>query len=91
MAGENLTRATLQANYYDTEQYHNDPESPRKLLQRLEGAHMMATALAEEFTIIRNTANALGIPWSRSLESMIAHLSIDLNYLRAEIEDMRGS
>lgn len=55
---------------------------------RLEIAAQTAKQLENEFQVLRNTANALALPWPSSLESLLAHMSIDLSYLQAELRSM---
>lgn len=84
------TRSPSAAKQYDSEQYYNDPEAATKLIARIKGAYALTQSLAQEFHFINNSMMSLGIPRSRSFESMVAHLNIDLNYLRAELEEMQG-
>lgn len=63
-----------------------DPDAAAaNLVERMQDSIMLLESMENDVMTINNDANALGIPWSPNVESLLAHLSIDLRYLRAEL------
>lgn len=71
-------------------EYLTSPTKEVDLLERLNRAVALSEVLEKEFGTIRSISLSLGISWGAPLESLLAHLAIDLRYLGAEIKEMTG-
>lgn len=60
------------------------------LVMRLKRSVHVAGALSRELKEIRNQSLMLGVEWSSSLESLLAHMEIDLDWLGAEVKKLMG-
>jgi hypothetical protein len=56
----------------------------------MEKAVVLSEILLKETNEIRNASISLGLKWGAPLESLLAHLEIDLRYLGGEIKKMTG-
>jgi hypothetical protein len=70
--------------------YLTSPTKEIDLLNRLTRAVALSATLQAEFQTLRNISLSLGISWGGPLESLLAHMEIDLKYLGAEIKEMTG-
>lgn len=60
------------------------------LVTRLAKALVLTELLTKEYQEIRNKSLMLGADWSSTLESLLAHMEIDLDWLRRETKKLMG-
>lgn len=60
------------------------------LVDRMSKALALAKVVEEEFKEIRRESLMIGVEWSSSVESLLAHLELDLDWLRKEFSQVRG-
>lgn len=86
-----MTTPVTPAKSQSDQSYYSDPDAALHLVERLDKAGVMLEMLESELMTINETAMSLAIPWHTNLELMLAHTSVDLRYLRAEIKRILGS
>lgn len=71
-------------------EYLNDPEATIKIVDRLSRALGFAHVLANELQVISAAGRALVPNYTSGLDSMIAHLRIDIDYCGHEARKLTG-
>lgn len=61
-----------------------------EVLGRLERAIAMSKVVVEEYKTVRLRILMLGIECPSSVESLLAHIEIDLDFLSKEFKQIRG-
>jgi hypothetical protein len=67
-------------------QYYHDPDAGAKLLDRMRRAIALSEILEKEVREVSNIMRGLGLTPQGTLDSLAAHLSIDLQYIGAELK-----
>lgn len=61
-----------------------------KLLLKFQQTLALTKVVKNSFQEIRRESLALGVEWSSNVESLLAHLEIDLDWLQKEFKQIRG-
>ena len=61
-----------------------------KLVDKMNKALALAKVVESEFKEIRRESLMLGVEWSSNVESLLAHLELDLHWLQKEFQRSRG-
>jgi hypothetical protein len=60
------------------------------LIGKLKRNIALMNLLEKDFKQIRGASLMLGVEWGATLESLLAHLEIDLRYIEAEVKKITG-
>jgi hypothetical protein len=71
-------------------EYLTSPTAEKDLLIRLEKALILSGLLADEIRFLNNVSRKYYSSWGTDLESLLAHLSIDLSYIKAALKRVLG-
>jgi hypothetical protein len=66
--------------------YYYDPDAGSKLIDRMQRAVALTEVLEKEVREISNVMAGLGLTSEGTLDSLAAHLCIDLQYIGAELK-----
>lgn len=71
-------------------EYLDDPETPEKLIDRLQRCLGLAHVVNEELRVIASASRALLPNYTATLDQMIAHLRIDIDYVDHAARSLLG-
>ncbi len=65
-------------------------ERAEALLEKFQQSLALAAVVSTNLKEVRVESLMLGIEWSSNVESLLAHLEIDLDWLQKEFKQIRG-
>lgn len=72
-------------------EYLSSPTKEADILIRLEKALLLSGLLSDEIRFLNNLATSFSFSWGHEIESLLAHLSIDLSYIKAALKRLTGA
>lgn len=65
-------------------------EREASLIERLQQTLALAAVVRDNFRSIRGESLMIGAEWSPTIESLLAHMEIDLDWLQKEFKQIGG-
>jgi hypothetical protein len=77
--------------YHDPSYVARFPQAEAdNLVERLRHTLALAAVVHENFRQIRGESLSIGVEWSSTVESLLAHMEIDLSWLQKEFKQIGG-